>query len=125
MAEPEYERSGRRMLLVATVLTVLGAIGFSSSSQRDGLSFVFGAVTSIALLALLFRTLGLLDFTGQKGNTAKSTQVLLAMGHVLVFGAVYGVLSRYEVSVNATAAGFSVGISAAILEQFQTLLRGK
>lgn len=125
MAEPEYERSGRRMLLVAAVLTVLGAVGFSTSSARDGWSFLFGAVTSVALLALLFRTLAVLDFTGEKGNTARSTQVLLFMGHILVFGGVYAILNRYEVSVNATAAGFSVGISAAILEQFQTLLKGK
>lgn len=125
MAEPEYERSGRRMLIVAGVLTVLGTAGFWASSQRDALSFLFGAVTSVALLALLFKTLGLLDFTGTAGNSPKSTQVLLFIGHLLIFGGVYAILKNYEVSVNSTAAGFSVGISAALLEQFQTLLKGK
>jgi hypothetical protein len=86
------------------------------------LSFLFGAVISIALLALLARTLLLMDVTGEGGNTPRATQALLVMGQVALFGAVYIAVERFPLHVNATAGGFAVGIVAATLEQGVSLL---
>lgn len=127
MADVDFPRTARRILTLALALTLAGAgYFFFTSALRGTLSFLFGAVVSIGLLALLARTLLLLDVTGHEGgNTPKSTQTLLMLGQFAIFGAVYWVVNRYPVHVNAVACGFSVGIVAAMVDQGARLLRGR
>ena len=127
MKDVDFPRTARRILVVAAGLTVAGAAYFfATAATRGVLSFLFGAVISIGLLALLARTLLLLDVTGQAGgNTPRATQTLLVLGQIALFGAVYLGVERFPLHVNATACGFSVGILAATLEQGVSLLRGR
>ena len=126
MTDVDFPRTARRILLVAAVLALLGGVYFFVTASTRGLgSFAFGAVISIALLALLARTLLLLDVTGEAGNTPKATQTLLVLGQFAVFGAVWVAVERFPLHVNATACGFAVGIVAATLEQGAGLLRGR
>jgi hypothetical protein len=127
VTDVDFPRTARRILTLALVLTVAGsAYFFFAEALRGLLSFLFGAAVSIALLALLARTLLLLDVTGTEGgNTPKSTQLLLMLGQFAIFGAVYWVVNHYPVHINAVAFGFSVGIVAAMLEQGAGLLRGR
>lgn len=119
----DFPRTARRILLVAAVLAVAGSVYFYATAAVNGLlSFAFGSVISIALLALLARTLLLLDVTGEGGNTPRATQALLVMGQFALFGAVYVAVERFPIHVNATACGFAVGIVAATLEQGVSLL---
>ena len=127
MTDVDFPRTARRILLVAAVLAVAGSVYFFATAAARGLaSFAFGAAISIALLALLARTLLLLDVTGEAGgNTPKATQALLVLGQFAVFGAVWVAVDRFPLHVNATACGFAVGIVAATLEQGAGMLRGR
>lgn len=127
MTDVDFPRTARRILLLALALTLVGAAYFYWAEAWRGLwSFLFGAAVSLGLLALLARTLLLLDVTGEGGgNTPKATQALLMLGQFAIFGSVYWVVNRFPVHINAVACGFSVGIVAAMLDQGARLLRGR
>jgi len=122
----DFPRATRQMLAVAGVLTLTGgAYFFFTAGARALWSFLFGAVVSTLLLALLARTLLLLDVTGEAGNTPKSTNALLAISQFAILGAVYVAVDRFPIHTNATAAGFGVAVLAATLQQGAALLKGR
>lgn len=120
----DFSRTTRQILAVCAVLTLAGTAWFAfNGGTRPLASFLFGAVVSVSLLGMLARTLALLDVTGTEStNASGSTKASLFVGQLLMFPIVGLVLTRYEVDVNAAAAGFGVAVLGATLQQAFTLL---
>lgn len=124
-ADVDFGRTTRQILAVCGALILAGGTGFLIlAGVRPAVSFLFGAAVSVSLLGLLARTLALLDVTGTEGgNTSGGTKASLVAGQLLIFPVVGLVLSRFNVDVNAVAAGFGVAVLAATLQQGASLLR--
>ena len=123
MAEADYLHAGRRMLLIASVLTAAGTPGILFVLGRPAaFSYLFGAVVSVSLFGLLFRSLQLLDFTGEKGNTPRATASFLVLSQIIVLGGAAYVIKFFPLHTNAAAAGFAVAVLSAMLQQAGTFL---
>jgi len=121
--EFDFEAMAKGVFRIAFILCVLGIMGFAWAAGVNGtVSFVIGAVASVALLMLLHRTVRLLDVTGLE-NPSRGAMFLLGFGQLAVFAAVYGILKVYEVSIPAMGTGLFVGIAAITLETVWGLVR--